>query len=92
MTVLEEVDAIIADKVFVVCMPNASHSDGRKGDAYIGNDLQFSTLDLTQAHAFNKFDADRYAEHWRGWYRGFAGGVTIEIRRARGEAAECRKP
>jgi hypothetical protein len=64
---------------FKVRMLNARHNDGRVGDAYIGNDFQFSTLDPLAAHVFSRFDADRFADHWRGWYRGFAGGCTIEV-------------
>jgi hypothetical protein len=66
----------------VVCLLNATHSDGRRGDAYIGDSLQFDTLDPSKAHVFCRFDADHYADHWRGWYRGFAGGATIEVRPA----------
>jgi hypothetical protein len=64
---------------FAVCLRNATHSDGRKGDAYIGNSLEFSTLDKTEAHAFDQYEAERFANHWRGWYRGFHGGATIDI-------------
>jgi hypothetical protein len=63
---------------FVVVMRNAKHSDGRQGDAYIGNDLQFSTLDPSEARAFDEYEAERFRDHWRGWYRGFAGGATID--------------
>lgn len=66
----------------IVVMLNATHKDGRKGDAYIGDSLQFDTLDPAAAHVFTRGEADRYADHWRGWYRGFAGGCSIEVRAA----------
>ena len=64
----------------VVCMVNAKHSDGRQGDAYIGPGMEFNTLDVSEAHVFPRGEAERYADHWRGWYRGFAGGCQIEVR------------
>lgn len=71
---------------FVVCMLNARKrgSDGLdyQGDGYLGNDLEFSTLDPVEAHRFSVHEADLFADHWRGWYRGFAGGVRIEVRPA----------
>lgn len=70
--------------MFTVCMLNASKrgSDGQmyRGDAYLGNDLEFSTLDPKQAKTFDQYEAERFVDHWRGWYRGFHGGVAIEIR------------
>jgi len=63
----------------VVVLRNAVHSDGRKGDAYIGADNQFSTLDAATAQVFERFDADRFADHWRGWYHGFYGGARIDV-------------
>lgn len=65
---------------FAVCMKNAKHPDGRSGDAYLGSRFEFSTLDPAEAYAFDKYEAERFADHWRGWYRGFAGGVSIEVR------------
>lgn len=67
------------DEPCLVVMRNAKHSDGRKGDAYIGHRLEFSTLDKSEAHTFSRHEAERFADHWRGWYRGFAGGVTIDV-------------
>lgn len=70
------------DEPCVVCMVNAKHSDGRRGDAFIGNSLQFDTLNPASAHVFTRYEAERYADHWRGWYHGFAGGCVIEVRAA----------
>lgn len=63
----------------VVCLRDAKHSDGRKGDAFLGHDLTFSTLDKSKAEVFPRWNADRYADHWRGLWRGFAGRVAIEV-------------
>jgi hypothetical protein len=76
-----------AAAMYVVCMLNAKHSDGRRGDAYIGRSLEFSTLDPAEACQFDKFEAEHYAEHWyklfRGfWFSPFLCGDAIEIRPA----------
>jgi hypothetical protein len=70
--------------MFTVCLVNATKRDSNgetiRGDAYLGQDLEFSTLDASQAKQFDQFEADLFADHWRGWYRGFHGGYTIEVR------------
>jgi len=71
---------------FIVCMINAKHSDGRVGDAFLGRDLEFSTLDANEAEQFDAHDAERFANHWRYWYRGFSGGCVIEVRGAGAKA------
>ena len=37
------------------------------------------TLDRAQAYHFDEHEAHRFADHWRGWYRGFAGGCTVDV-------------
>lgn len=72
--------AVVYDmSTFVLAMPNASHPDGRKGTAYLGRDLKWSTLDPLEAQTFGRVEAERYADHWRGWWRGL-GGSVIELR------------
>lgn len=88
MNVGANYDAIEArlNEPCVVCMVGAvKRAPGGatiKGDAYLGTDLEFSTLDPFAANVFKRYDAERFANHWRGWYSGFAGGVQIEVRDA----------
>jgi hypothetical protein len=63
-----------------VCMTNAVDKDGNRCEAYIGQDYKFSTTNPDEAMDFDAYDAKRFADHWKGWYRGFAGGASIEIR------------
>lgn len=65
--------------LYAVCLRNAVHSDGRRGDAYLGTDLDFSTLDPLQAQSMYRYEAERYAKHWQNRYRGFYGGARIEV-------------
>ncbi len=74
-----EHEVVYSMGTFILAMPNAAHPDGRKGTAYLGRDLKWSTLDPMDAQVFGRIEAERYAKHWRGWYRGFAGGCSIEL-------------
>jgi hypothetical protein len=68
--------------LFAVVMANAVDRDGRPCEAFIGGRGTdgFNTSNAAEACALKEFTAREYASHMRGWYRGFAGGVTIEVR------------
>ena len=65
----------------IVVLKNAVSRDGRKCEAYLGgNGCQgFNTDKREEAHQFDQYDADRFADHFSGWYRGFAGAVDIRV-------------
>lgn len=49
--------------------------------AYLGGNgcHGFNVDNAVAAHRFDLYNATRFADHFRGWYRGFAGGAKIEV-------------
>jgi hypothetical protein len=65
----------------IVVLKNAVHSDGRRGDAYLGGSgcEGFNTDVRAEAHQFDQIDAERFADHFRDQWHGFAGTVDIRV-------------
>jgi hypothetical protein len=66
----------------IVVLKNAVHSDGRRGDAYLGGSgcEGFSTDVRSEAHQFAcQYQAEDFAQAQRDRYRGFAGDVEIRV-------------
>lgn len=63
---------------FIVCLQNANSPTGR---AYLGGNGTdgFNTDKDSEAFRFDEMTAERYANHFRGWFRGFAGGADIVV-------------